>query len=604
MLRVGSDKPCKLVYAICKHEYLGYLIEPHIVQLNADGGFSLTYQRLFSNTAAEFSAFLDETDFKLIKLLEEVEQDAIIKRYYKKIIRPLEFFSKVWDDKMQEAIRPKIEKKLDEALKILPLKPIFLMGKEGWPVEKEVKIASEPASVLFHFRRNNDETRYFPTIKYQGNRIEFMFKDALILMNHPAWMLLDDTLYFFDKDVEGKKLLPFLNKRFISIPKTSEKTYFEKFVSPLIEKHAVYAEGFTINTEKYDAVPVLKLIYISGGISQLQVFFKYHDYLFPSGNERSVSVKMENDGDDYIFHRIKRSQKWEQGKLEELFSLGLKPNSSLFNNFEVDDKHVVDEANKPLAVFDWINEHHDYLSQLGFTFEQSEGNKKYVIGSSKIDLEISEQNDWFDIHAIVYFGNYQIPFIELKNHILNRTREFVLPNGEIAIIPEKWFAQFGSLLNFAEGKDQLKLKKMHVGLVYDFANSEIASLAMDRKLKQLADFEKIDDEENPQNFNGILRPYQKAGYNWFQFLRKYNFGGCLADDMGLGKTIQTLALLQKTKETHLLLGHRVTSLIVMPTSLIYNWINEAKKFTPNLKIYTHTGTFREKMWKFLVVTMW
>jgi hypothetical protein len=48
-------------------------------------------------------------------------------------------------------------------------------------------------------------------------RIEFMFKNAEIICNHPAWMLLDDTLYYFDKEIEGKKLQPFLNKRFISL---------------------------------------------------------------------------------------------------------------------------------------------------------------------------------------------------------------------------------------------------------------------------------------------------------------------------------------------------------------------------------------------------
>ena len=62
MLRIQSDKPCRLVYSLCKHEYLGFVIEPHIVQLNTNGSFSLTYQRLFSNTAKEFDAFLDELD--------------------------------------------------------------------------------------------------------------------------------------------------------------------------------------------------------------------------------------------------------------------------------------------------------------------------------------------------------------------------------------------------------------------------------------------------------------------------------------------------------------------------------------------------------------
>src|SRR5690606_31602066 len=63
---------------------------------------------------------------------------------------------------------------------------------------------------------------------------------------------------------------------------------------------------------------------------------------------------------------------------------------------------------------------------------------------------------------------------------------------------------------------------------------------------------------------------------------------------GLGKTVQTLALLQKIKEENQAEGLHVTSLIIMPTSLVYNWINEAKKFAPRLKIHAHTGSFRNK----------
>lgn len=92
MLRVDNTKPCKVVYSLCKHAYLGYLIEPHIVQLNPQGDFSLTYQRLFSHTAKEFATHLSEQDFRLIKILDETEQDYIIKKYNKKAVRPVEFF--------------------------------------------------------------------------------------------------------------------------------------------------------------------------------------------------------------------------------------------------------------------------------------------------------------------------------------------------------------------------------------------------------------------------------------------------------------------------------------------------------------------------------
>lgn len=592
MLRVDSTKPCQIIYAIARHEYLSFVIEPHIVQLNPNGEFSLTYQRLFSNTAKEFTHCLDETDIRLIKMLEEIEQGNVIKKYYKKPIRPFEFFTKIFNETFFDTIRPKMEKRIGEALVLLANKPVYLMSKEGYPAERELQIATEPATVLFHFRRDAEEIRYFPTIKYQGMRIEFMFKNAEIISNHPAWMLLEDTLYYFDKEIEGKKLLPFLNKRYIAIPRSSEQSYFEKFVIPLIEKHSVYAEGFTINTEKYEAKPIIKPIYVENGVSQLQLYFKYSGYIFPYGDGRHVSVRMEKNGDEYIFHRIKRSLAWEKNKMAELEKMGLKTASSLFQNLEVDGND--EDADQSFSVFEWLNNHHDELQQLGFEIEQPEGQKRYVFGESKIDLEVKENNDWFDIYAVVYFGPYRIPFIQLKNHILNHKKEFTLPSGEIAVIPEKWFSQYGNLLHFSEGNSDLKLRRHHIGLVNELAEGELASITMTRKLQKLTDFDTLEDIDLPKHFKGDLRPYQKAGYNWFHFLKNYHFGGCLADDMGLGKTIQALALLQKHKEDTEGLGAKATSLVIMPTSLIYNWLNEAKKFTPKLRLMVHTGTLRYK----------
>lgn len=592
MLRVDSSKPCQIIYAIARHEYLSYVIEPHIVQLNPNGEFSLTHQRLFSNTASEFAPYLDDTDLKLVKLLEEMEQGNVIKRFYKKPIRPTEFFNKIFTDQLFDVIRPKIEKRMAEALNLLTTKKIYLMSKEGYPAERKLQIADESASVLFHFRRNEEEIRYFPTIKYQGMRIEFMFKNAEIICNHPAWMLMDDTLYHFDKEIEGKKLFPFLNKRYIAIPRSSEQSYFEKFVAPLIEKHNVYAEGFTIDTEKHEAIPMLKPIYVEGGTSQLQLYFKYSGYIFPYGDGRTISVRMERDGDDYTFHRIKRSVTWEKNKLHQLEALGLKVTSSLFQNLEVELKD--DDDDHSFSIFEWLNQHHDALKAEGFEIEQPEGQKRYVFGVSKIDIEVTEDNDWFDINAFVYFGTYRIPFIQLKNHILNHKKEFVLPSGEIAVIPEKWFSQYGNLLHFSEGGDKLKLRRHHIGLVNDLAEGELAGVTMTRKLQKLIDFESPEEVAMPVNFNGELRHYQQAGYNWFHFLKNFHFGGCLADDMGLGKTIQTLALLQKHKEDTEAANSKSTSLVIMPTSLIYNWLNEAKKFTPQLRLMVHTGTFRYK----------
>src|SRR6202012_1997614 len=160
--------------------------------------------------------------------------------------------------------------------------------------------------------------------------------------------------------------------------------------------------------------------------------------------------------------------------------------------------------------------------------------KRYVFGTSKIDLQVTENNDWFDIHAMVYFGEYSIPFIQLRNHILNKKKEFLLPSGEIAIIPAQWFSQYGNLLHFSEGNADLKLKRHHIGLVNELAEGEMASVTMNRKLQKLLELEEQEDVSLPQNFAGTLRPYQQAGYNWFHFLKNYHFGGCLVAAIGLG----------------------------------------------------------------------
>ena len=100
----------------------------------------------------------------------------------------------------------------------------------------------------------------------------------------------------------------------------------------------------------------------------------------------------------------------------------------------------------------------------------------------------------------------------------------------------------------------------------------------------------------------VLRPYQKAGVAWLWFLRQNNFGGILADEMGLGKTLQTLALLKIAlghgRERDTRVAHEsvaLPNLIVCPTSLVFNWVAEAKKFTPDLKVLAVEGPNRHSL---------
>ena len=97
-------------------------------------------------------------------------------------------------------------------------------------------------------------------------------------------------------------------------------------------------------------------------------------------------------------------------------------------------------------------------------------------------------------------------------------------------------------------------------------------------------FEQSDDAP-PEALQAELRSYQLEGYRWLCTLADYGLGGILADDMGLGKTVQMIALL---------LHCNTTALIVTPSSLVYNWEAELKRFAPSLEVQTVTGTAEQR----------
>ncbi|AKQ47094.1 helicase SNF2 [Rufibacter radiotolerans] len=607
-MKVFTTQPFQVIYSLFEHEYLGYLFESFVVQVNSKKQLTLQHQNISSKNADEFAARLDKTDFKLIELIDQIQQDVVFKRFAVKKTTLADFFLKTYDpakgDKqLQENIDHYVQSRMSKILDLLQEKMVFIMGKDGEPTWKRVQMAPEKATVLFHFRRNEENTHYFPTIKYKGERLEFQYQDAVLVCKEPAWLLLNDVMYSFEKQVDGKKLLPFLNKKFIVVPRNVEESYYRKFVAPLVEQFDVYAKGFDIKSERYVPQPQLQFseltvgepapaLFAAAGSDEeeepthqlsdgdkivFQLSFQYGTYQVGTQETRNISVNVEKTEDSYIFHRLHRDQEKEIAFLRELSSRGL----------EIRNGKAVME--KPKA-FGWLNTYAKALEELGFTLKQSQSEKNYFIGETSVNVGINESNDWFDIYGTVRFGPYEIPFIKLRNHILTKRREYKLPNGQIAIIPEEWFTQYLELFAFSEGEDEMKLRKHHLSLVSDLQNGNLAHVTMSRKLEKLREFESVEDKPLPAGFKGELRPYQKAGYNWLHFVQEYHFGGCLADDMGLGKTVQTLAMLQHRKEN----GAQSASLLVMPTSLIYNWLAEAQKFTPQLRILTYTGTYRNK----------
>ena len=620
-MKVSTAEPFEIVYSLFEHECLGHLFAAYVVQLGPRGQLTLLHQTVSGKNAHEFAASLDATDFALVELCDQLQQEAVVKEFWPRKIATAEFFLKTYhpekgDKAMQEVIARYVQTRMAALLPRLAGKRVFIMGRDGEPTWHEIGLAPAKASILFHFRRNDEGTHYFPTIQYQGQRLDFQYKDALLVCQQPAWLLLGDLLYSFRTEVDGRKLLPFLKKKFIVVPRQVEESYFQKFVAPLMESFEVHARGFDIRSERYVARPRLTFsdagpaqpapeapvrppgpprrgriplprpaVAVATGPEAEQIYFelsfRYGPHLMALGTDKPVSVRLEKTADSYVFHRLLRSPEQELATVTELRERQL----------TVENGH----ASLPKSeAFRWLHDNSPALTELGYTIEAAaSATKSYFIGPTRVQVGIQEAGDWFDVRGTVHFGDIEVPFIRLRGHILQRRREFKLPNGQIAIIPDEWFTDYLELFAFGEETaDGLNLRRHHLALVADLQSNELATVRMGRKLEKLRDFAEVEDHPLPTGFVGELRPYQKAGYNWLRFVQDYHFGGCLADDMGLGKTVMTLSMLQQRRESGAAQG--AASLLVLPTSLVYNWLNEAQKFTPELRLLAYTGTYRDK----------
>ncbi|UBM60623.1 DEAD/DEAH box helicase family protein [Marinilongibacter aquaticus] len=603
---VATAEPFQIVYSLFEHQYLGYLFESFVVQLNARGELTYAHQNVSSMNIEEFSTGIDEVDVELVKLMDAIQQDAILRKFNKKKWSTFDFFAKVYgkerpDLTLQAAIEEYLNKYRGEILPKLIGKRFFIMSNDGDPTKEEVLVMDEPAKVYLNFDRKEDHTIYFPVIKCMGEKVKLQHVGAQILSDSPAFLLSQNKLYHFEKHVDGKKLRPFLDKNNIRIERKIEKTYFRRFVQPLVAQFNVFGhgEGFEIQVEEADSKPILQVTEVRKPATNLDLFavsesedneptkinldltFQYgkNNFRFDSFAAHSY-VTLEEKGEGWVFHKVVRNLDYERETIRKLNDLG--------QNLKTGRLSLAKNA-----AFTWLQSHADALREAGIEVKQNvEADKQYFLGVSSIEVNIVENNDWFDIQTKVKFGEFEIPMLKLRELVLANIREFKLPNGQIAVIPEEWFVRYHELFTLSDiGEDaNLTLQKHHFSMVQNLSEEGLANTVMGRKLQSLQNFEEITAYEVPSSFKGLLRPYQKAGYDWLRFLRDYNLGGCLADDMGLGKTVMTLAFLQSIKDD----GAKSPSLLVMPTSLIYNWQKEAEKFTPELKILLHTGGQREK----------
>ncbi|HET9225014.1 MAG TPA: SNF2-related protein, partial [Roseiflexaceae bacterium] len=367
------------------------------------------------------------------------------------------------------------------------------------------------------------------------------------------------------------------------IPPEDQDEFLERHLLPLTED--IVVRGDLVSWEQIDVDPSPRLyLSESGGEFLAELRFGYGEYELPYDKRLPETCTRRQPGTTTLA-RIARRPEREQAAWQALSSYGLKrgPEPHIF---------ALRKTTQPV---DFLLHQVPRLAEAGYTIFGEEALTSARVNRNRptISFNVSSGIDWFDVQAVVNYGELMVSLKDLRQAIRKREKYVKLADGTIGALPAEWVARYRHLLGLGEDcGDTLRFSRSQITLLDQLltdADRARVDKEFERRRDKLRNFERIEPQALPQGFVGELRPYQKFGYDWLHFLKEYGFGGCLADDMGVGKTIQALALLQSISERE---PDAHASLLVMPRSLLFNWQREAERFTPELQVYVHADQGR------------
>lgn len=595
----------RLVITLMEHSLWGFLLQPTLVEELSSG--SLAILEIVDSHSTSFNRMDDKTK-ELIRFAESFS-DKMLMKNYSKAKTVADFHKQIKEDTIQRFILPLIEKyqhKMIARIQELSL-PIYFREavkmRTLYDTDK-VQVSKEPAQVLLNFVSQEDGSiHYFIQVRWERRLVNLTNKEYGVICNEPAVVCVDNSLFVFES-LDAKKLLPFFEKGHVLVPAASRKVYIEKFVAGCIRDYEVKTSGLDI----VEIVPEKKarLSLLSGWneVPIVELLFDYDGIGYPPAKPGKKTVKTVSRDKDVGIEWFQPDMDWEQQKRSLLLQAGL----SEWNNNTFQIEKTDSDSNLIHVYITWLQNHPEILSE--FEITHTIGEKVYYVGQIHLQEQIEEKQDWFDIRTVVSIGSFQIPFLKFKNHLIQGIREYILPDNSVFVIPEEWFSRYQEIMLLGKKTGEtLRLQKSQHFLLDDIGFDT-------KKCVQEVAEEKI---TVPKEIKASLRPYQQKGFSWLVYLYRNNYGGCLGDDMGLGKTLQTICLLQyianmKREKKHSKDDNRLfvelplfsgnagdaddksfpPSLVVLPSSLIHNWVNELKKFAPSLKVYAYSGIKRMK----------
>ncbi|MDA3818449.1 MAG: SNF2-related protein, partial [Prolixibacteraceae bacterium] len=434
------------------------------------------------------------------------------------------------------------------------------------------------------------QTKFFTEIQ---PRVEINQNEFIPDANHQNFFSFlffsqGNHLYAFENEHQSFELYRNIKKpQPLRIAKKHTEILLNEFLLPLAENIEVKfdnIENFEIKTMKLK--PVSKRIYISGegNFVMFKPVVEYQNEIEVEILKKGIPLKINGQ----TIHQQIRDAGYEEEF--ETFFRSLHPQFQ--KQFPYEFYNL--KAQQMIENY-WFFDAFAKLQEVGIeVYGLNElKNFRYNTNQASISTNLSSGRDWFEAKVDIAFGDNKVSLTEVRKSLIKKEKYIKLADGTIGLLPQEWLDKFERYLRAGEIKEgKIRISKTKFPLIDDlFENikDEDVLKELSEKTQKLKSFTEIKKVKTPAGIKGTLRHYQKEGLNWLNFLHEFKWGGILADDMGLGKTLQAITFLKiiSTKS-------KAPSLVIVPTTLIFNWQNEIEKFCPSLKALFHYGPERTK----------